>query len=224
MKVIILLFVSILITSAKTNAQRTIITIGDSNGASKQGWVNQLKSIRTQDSIFNYSISGNTIGFDNNGMEKLNTLKSVTSYLTDASKKSTTRRIDDVIILLGTNDCKKVFASRNDEVAQNLEQLILSIKKDTIIANSASQIYIVTPPPFDKDSVLIDKYKGGDERIRALLPQFMAIALRTNCQFIDIYHEVKPTFHQLTTDGIHLTAEGSKTIAQSISRFLDKSN
>ena len=60
MKIIKLVFFlcSWFITTVSVNAQRTIVTIGDSNGANEDGWVNQLKSIRPQDSILNYSISG----------------------------------------------------------------------------------------------------------------------------------------------------------------------
>lgn len=203
------------------SAQRIIPTIGDSNGASNTGWVNQLKSIRKQDSIFNYSISGNTIGFDNLGIEKLNTLRNINAHLEDAARRSKTGRIDDIVILLGTNDCKKVFADSSDQIVLNLEKLIHLIKEQKAVIDSKSEIYIVLPPPFGEDSILLDKYKNGEQRVRALLPKFMSVALRNECHFIDIYHELKPRFNQLSTDGVHLNAEGSMIIARSVSRFLD---
>ena len=213
--------VIILISFTNSLAQRTIVTIGDSNGANEHGWVNQLKSIRTQDSIFNYSISGNTIGFDNLGHKKLNTLKNITTHLEDAAGRSMTGRIDDVVILLGTNDCKKIFADSADQVVQNLEKLIQSIKEQKSIIASESDIYIVSPPPFGEDSILLDKYKAGDQRVRSLLPEFMKVALNYKCHFIDIYHELKPKFTQLHTDGVHLNSGGSMIIAIAVSRFLD---
>jgi hypothetical protein len=54
-----------------------IFTLGDSNGALPFGWVNQLKKIRPDDTIFDISISGNTIGFNNNGRASLNTLSNI---------------------------------------------------------------------------------------------------------------------------------------------------
>jgi len=210
--------------SAQMLAQRTIVTIGDSNGASDMGWVNKLKSIRTQDSIFNYSISGNTIGFDNLDNEKLNTLKNIHSYIKDASLRSKSGSLDDIIILLGTNDCKKVFENQAEQAIQNLEKLIELIKEQIVIKSSEPVIYIVTPPPFGEDSILLDKYHGGDERVRQLLPGFMKVALEQHCQFIDVYHELKPQFDQLNIDGVHLNEDGSKLIATTISRFLDKTN
>lgn len=211
----------ILISLLDASAQRAIVTIGDCNGANEYGWVNQLKSIRKQDSIFNYSISGNTIGFDNLGKEKLNTLKNATAYLEDAAKKSVTGQIDDVVVLLGTNDCKKVFEERGFQVVQNLEKLIQLIIQQKAIITLETEIYIVSPPPFGEDSILSEKYNGGDRRVRKLLPGFMEVSLKYECHFIDVYHELKPQFDKLNTDGVHLNPEGSMIIAKAVSKFLD---
>jgi len=54
-----------------------VLAIGDSNGAKEYGWVDQLKKVHFEDFIYNTSISGNTIGFNNNDQEKLNTLLNV---------------------------------------------------------------------------------------------------------------------------------------------------
>lgn len=216
-----LILVAILSTLNLT-AQRTIVAIGDSNGASKTGWVIQLKLMRPLDSIFNYSISGNTMGFDNLGDEKLNTLKNIDDYLADAKTRSVTGTIDDVVILLGTNDCKAVFKERGDEVLKNLENLIKSIQNNTEINADPVGIFVGSPPPIADDSIMLDKYKGGDVRLKRLLPEFMAIALRAESYYIDIYNELRPNYDEFHTDGIHLNKKGSKMVSASISRFLDK--
>ena len=215
-------FIFLLHAMVFCNAQRSIMAIGDSNGTSETGWVNQLKSMRPQDSIFNYSISGNTIGFDNLGNEKLNTLKNIKRYLKSANIKSSGKGIDDVIILLGTNDCKKVFEGREEEVLENMKSLVVAIKTDHNLTPASANIYMVTPPPVAPDTVLLDKYKGGDKRLQKLLPGFMSIAFDKECFYVDIYNELYPTFHKLHIDGIHLNALGSKMVATSISKFLDK--
>jgi lysophospholipase L1-like esterase/pimeloyl-ACP methyl ester carboxylesterase len=208
--------------NSSVEAQRTIVTIGDSNGASDIGWVHQLKSMRTQDSIFNYSISGNTIGFDNRRNEKLNTLKNIERYLTDSERRAGDKSIDDIVILLGTNDCKRVFADRVREVLANLQTLISEIQERTYTGGAVPDIFIVTPPPIGADSILQTKYHGGDLRLQQLLPGFLEIALGTKSHFIDIYNELKPIFGDLNTDGIHLNEKGSKMVAATVSRFLDK--
>ncbi len=121
-------------------AQHTLVAIGDSHGAKPNGWANQLKSMRGDDKLINYSTSGNTIGFDNNGKEELNTLRKINSYISDAKEKSLSGSLDAVLILLGTNDCKKVFENRGDEVLQNLEKLIQQILSLDVIDSLKSDM------------------------------------------------------------------------------------
>ena len=71
---------------------RCILTIGDSNGASGEGWVTQLARLRKDDQIINTCISGNTIGFDNLGSESLNTLKNIGTYINTAKDSSGVRQ------------------------------------------------------------------------------------------------------------------------------------
>lgn len=215
-----LCFIIFCITVNSLFAQRTIVTIGDSNGAAAFGWVNQLKVIRPQDSIFNYSIGGNTIGFDNLEREELNALKNIDQNLVNARKRSDSGVLDDVIIMLGTNDCKLVFDGRRDEILGNLENLIKRIK--AFQPEESMNIYIVTPPPIGPDSILLEKYQGGDTRVQALLPGYLDIALKTGSAFVNIYQELKPDFENLNTDGIHLNEKGSKLVARALNPFLDK--
>ena len=72
-----------------------------------------------ESSIVNLSESGRTIGFDNNGRERLNALKNIDSYLDKAQVEK--KRYDYIIVCLGTNDSKKMFDSRQEEVSENLK-------------------------------------------------------------------------------------------------------
>jgi lysophospholipase L1-like esterase len=85
-----------------------ILTIGDSNGAFEGSWVEKLKQAHDGYLIYNTSVSGNTIGFNNNNKTSLNTLLNVDRYLDEADDYLD--GLDDIIIMLGTNDCKAVFA------------------------------------------------------------------------------------------------------------------
>ncbi len=202
-------------------AQRAIVAIGDSNGTSETEWVGQLQRLRPQDSIFNYSISGNTIGFDNRQNEKLNTLRNIDRYLSDAISRAPEGHIDDIILLIGTNDCKRVYEDSTQKVIDNLQKLIIAIQ-DNENADAMTNVYIVTPPPMGPDSMLLGKYQGGDQRVRSLLPGFLEISLNHNCHFVDIYSELKPSFPEYNIDGIHLNERGSIVVAKRISGFLDK--
>jgi lysophospholipase L1-like esterase len=192
---------------------KNILLIGDSNGAFKHGWANQLKKIMPNNFIVNTSISGNTIGFDNSGYQHLNTLRMVDSYLKKGVDQMQT--IDYIVIVLGTNDCKAVFDNRLKEVPKNLKKLIKKIQKSDILPKTP-KIIVVTPPPYGDDNILKEKYKGGSERVRFLKTEYSKIAKKTNVAYLDIQTPLEPVFKSLSKDGVHLIKEGQTIIAKLI--------
>ena len=196
---------------------KKILVLGDSNGALTIGWVNQLKKLRPDDFIINTSVSGNTIGFDNLNNPKLNTLKMLDSYLQKGAEND--GAFDCVLILLGTNDCKLVFDKQLNEVPANLEKLISNLRISTKINNS-TRIVVVSPPPYGKDEILLEKYKGGEKRADFLTTEFAKIAEKMNAEFVDVHTALKPSFDVLSNDGVHLSEEGQKIIAKKINAQL----
>jgi lysophospholipase L1-like esterase len=192
-----------------------ILVIGDSNGASQRGWVYQLDRLRNgSDRLINYSIGGNTIGFDNLGRDTLNTLKNISRYIVNA--EDSIQRLDKILICLGTNDCKAVFDTLQSQVSLNLEKLILSIRNHPYSMGNKPDIVIITPPPIADDSLLLPKYFGGKERLEKLLPFYRIIANKYGCRYVDIYHPLSTDFKSFTLDGIHLNEPGSLRAAEII--------
>ncbi|MBN2314477.1 MAG: hypothetical protein JXM79_11145 [Sedimentisphaerales bacterium] len=199
---------------------KKILAVGDSNGAFSYGWVRQLAHLRFDDWIYNTAISGNTIGFDNNNNEKLNTLRNIDSYISDASTQLS--GLDAIIIMLGSNDCKAVFTDQLERVPENLRSLIDKIKSNAIYQEYQPTIFIVSPPPYGPDEMLIEKYCHGGERIATLVPQFKDIAERKQCIYVDNYERLKGIFEYVTPDGTHLTPEGQKLMATIINNALNE--
>ena len=158
-----LIFIAILISVTLIHAgparTQTLLTIGDSNGASAHGWVVQLQNSMPDARIINRSFSGNTIGFDNNGQAKLNTLRNIDNYITTAINEAKPQSIDKILICLGTNDCKAVYADSQAQVPLNMRKLITVIRER--LNGNTPAIIIISPPPYGPDSILPDKYKGG---------------------------------------------------------------
>ena len=188
-----------------------ILTIGDSNGALPFGWVYQLKQIRTNDTIFNISISGNTIGFNNLGRSTLNTLSNAGNHMTKAYDKLGS--IDRIILMIGTNDCKSVFKDSLHLVAGNMTKLITAIREISMKHKDDPVIYIVSPPPFGPDELVGEKYAGGMERVSVLNKQLQVIAKEESVHFINTCEILYPVFRHISSDGVHLNAEGQKMIA-----------
>lgn len=198
---------------------KKILTLGDSNGAAENGWVNQLRKIRFEDFIYNESKPGRTIGFYNFGDTSLNALANIEKYLDNAVKNLIT--VDDIIIMLGSNDCKAVFDDQLKKVPKNLDEMVKKIKSHPFYRTNKPTIHIVSPPPYGKDENMLAKYHGGSERIAWLYPRFKEVAKKNGCNFIDVYSKLLPKWDDYAKDGIHLIAEGQITIAKTISSAID---
>lgn len=196
---------------------QNILAIGDSNGAHPRGWVHQLQQIRFPDLIINKSISGNTVGFNNLGSARKNTLRNINTYMKTTINAA--GGLDAVVILLGTNDSKAVFEGRSDEVVSHYETLIQRIR-GWFQKGQAPEILIVSPPPYGPDRILKAKYKGGAGRVARLTKKFKDLATRTNCRFVNIHDPLKPVFPVLSKDGVHLSEEGQRIIAKYINQAL----
>lgn len=211
-----------LIPYKKTSSKKiNILTLGDSNGANKDGWVDQLKMMIPESFIYNISKGGRTIGFDNQGKKDLNALANIDDYLNEAQQKIGNKKYDYIIVCLGTNDTKKVFADNQNEVAVNFEKLLNKIKSHSIAKNSKTKFLYITPPPIRTNNIL-DKYDGSNDRLLLLLPQLKTVADQNNFKVIDIYHPLLGILDYYAQDGIHMAGSGQEIIASHILEFIEK--
>lgn len=207
----------LLIAFYSVRAQKKIVAIGDSHGAAAHGWVSQLRELRPNDSIYSFCVSGNTIGFDNNGKPELNELRMLNEHL-----ETTLRvfgRVDYFIVLLGTNDCKAAFAVQQREVPENLRRLLTGLQgygSGLVIP----AIVLVTPLPISDDDKLDPKYHGGAARLSALSPSYHSLASEFGVPLVDLYALLNADYESLNTDGIHLTEEGYGRIAGAINKAI----
>jgi lysophospholipase L1-like esterase/pimeloyl-ACP methyl ester carboxylesterase len=204
-----------------TSLEYNILTLGDSNGANKDGWVDQLKKMMPKSYFVNISQSGRTIGFDNNGKKELNELANIDNFMDDARKQIGSRKYDFIIVCLGTNDTKSVFADRQKEVVANFDELLKKIKNHSLTKNPKPKLIYVTPPPI---RIKIEaKYLGGNERLNQLIPQFTGIAKQNGFQVVDIYHPLQGILDYYSVDGVHMAGSGQEIIASQIIEAILKS-
>lgn len=197
-----------------------LLIIGDSNGAAKDGWVAQLMKLRPDDVFLNLSIPGNTIGFNNLDRDTLNTKKNIVRYLQRG--EDSLKRMDKILILLGTNDCKAIFKDHQDVVIPNLEAILSEI--DAYPFKKKPRVYLISPTPFAPDSLLNEKYKGGEERLSLLIPKMEEVARNRNIPFLNLHDSIFPEYSRLNKDGVHLNEKGAQKAAEIIQRFVDENN
>lgn len=219
MKKLILLFLIFLFIVRISAQKKNVMVLGDSNGAFDSGWVYQLSRLHPEVNFINFSIAGNTIGFDNLNKDTLNTLKNINKYLKKALEVS--GKIDIILIMLGTNDCKAIYDSLQPKVVKNLDSLI-NILVNYKYPVKKPDIVIITPPPAGHDSILQSKYYGILKRLKNLIPEYKKIALKYNVHFIDIFTPLEKDLYELTTDGIHFKTIGYIKIAEIIDNSLKK--
>ncbi|MBJ6107675.1 hypothetical protein JAO73_01535 [Hymenobacter sp. BT523] len=189
-----------------------IFTLGDSNGTFPHSWPKQLELALPRAQVFNISKSGRTIGFVNNGDSTLNSLLVIDENLRKAAEFTKDRPFDFVVLELGTNDAKAVFADRQKEVPANLETLIKKIKNCPYPAISKARIIIISPPPYGTKAEALPKYQGGDARVRAMSIAFQKVAHRTHSQFVNGYNTPGLDINAMTADGLHLDAAASRVL------------
>lgn len=205
----------------KHTSRLKVVCIGDSNGAAENGWPQQLGKLMPYSSLVNISISGNTIGFNNLEQPRLNTLGNINQYLDSAFSK-TGSNPDLLLIGLGTNDAKAVFAGKQDSVRQNLSKLIRSVK-DYCIRHQKKipRICVISPPPADNTKADPVKYGGAGERIIANNIHFRNICNEQQIDFLDIHTALLAGLENRTTDGIHLTETTQFEVAVRLIRYIN---
>jgi len=220
----LLLFPVMLVAQQKAASDKplNILTLGDSNGTFPHSWPKQLKLALPDAEVFNISKSGRTIGFVNNDDSTLNSILVIDENLKKAAEHTKDRPFDFIVLELGTNDGKAVFADRQKEVPVNLEKLIKKIKSSSYSTISNAKIIIISPPPYGLKAQETEKYKGGDKRVKKMSKAFKKVAKRNNCFFVDGYKTPGLDINTMTNDGLHLDAVASKKLIEPVLALLIK--
>jgi lysophospholipase L1-like esterase len=193
-----------------------IFTLGDSNGTFPHSWPKQIQWALPNAQVFNISKSGRTIGFVNNGDTTLNSLMVIDENLRKAADFTGNRPFDFIVLELGTNDGKAVFASRQQEVAANLQKLIDKIKNCSYPSISKARIIIISPPPYGAKAEATEKYTGGGQRVKAMSKTFKKVAKHNHCLFVNGYETPGLNIDTMTADGLHLDAVGSRKLIEPV--------
>lgn len=209
---ILILFILTLSACTTGFKQRNILVIGDSNGE-REGWVYHLQQIRGGGPIVNTSLSGNTFGFNYDGERSKNTLDNLTVYLRKGYAEM--GGIDEVIIALGTNDCKARFSDDHAKIQENLSSLLTRAAAFfTERGQDVPRFVLLTPPPMD-DSKLAE-FAGGEACIAELSAAVRAAAAAEGICLVDIQDKPGKKLLEFSKDGIHFNAEGYRKWAEAI--------
>lgn len=201
-------------TTSMSDKKLNILTLGDSNGTFPYSWPKQIQLALPNSNVYNISKSGRTIGFLNLGDSTLNSLSVIDENLKKASDATASKPYDYIVMQLGTNDGKAVFADRQQEVPGNMEKLIQKIKGWPNPVISKAKIVIISPPPYGSKAETTEKYAGGNQRMKTLNEAFKKLAKKDGCIFISGYTTPGLDVETMTVDGLHLNAIGSRKLIE----------
>ena len=195
-------------------SKKNLLVIGDSNGAGK-GWVYELQRLRGGGPLVNTSLSGNTVGFNYGGGElRTNTLESLTNYLRKGYAEM--GGIDEILIGLGTNDCKVEFADERDRILANLDTLLN--RTDRFFEERGQEmprVVILSPPPLN-DVGVMPLFSGATSCTKEVTEAFRALATKRGHCFVDLQANPGPAVLDYSKDGIHFSQQGYEALAKAV--------
>jgi acyl-CoA thioesterase-1 len=206
--------------SSSLKKKLNLLTLGDSNGTFPYSWPHQLQLALPNAQVFNISKSGRTIGFVNLGDSSLNSILVIDENLKKAAEFTKDRPFDFIVIELGTNDAKAVFAEQQKQVPRNLQTLVQKIKFSPYSTINKARIVIISPPPYGDKAEAQAKYKGGDKRVKKMSKRFKKSAKRNGCFYVNGYKTPGLDMNKMSADGLHLDAEASKKLIAPVLKIL----
>lgn len=129
--------------------------------------------------------------------------------------------VDLVILMLGTNELKATYNKTAEEIGEMLEQYFVKVilARKSQISNKYPKLLIVTPPVVNEDVEYCkanNKYVGATKKSKELNDIYKSIAEKYNCYFLD------NDGLETGEDGVHLTKESHKKLAEELKEEIDK--
>jgi lysophospholipase L1-like esterase len=177
----------------------------------KTRWTKLLeKDLGSGYEVIEDGFNGRTTVFDDPGVEGRNGKESLVPGLKD------NRPLDLVILMLGTNDIKPLFARCAKDIADGIETLVrIILDPETHEGLPAPEILVVSPIEV-RESIVDSCYSDGFGLLKAvamskeLPPLVEAVAKRNGCHYIDAAKYAVAS----DIDAIHLDEKGHASLAR----------
>lgn len=192
------------------SACRRILIWGDSNSSlpnQRQCWPSTLeKQSRGRFQIFNESLSGRTVGCDSGELNSLRCFeKKIKRY----------HYINDLLIMLGTNDLKMSYGPPSGaQIADDLN----AVTDIAFAHHPETHLAYLLPPPVGPG--LDGDFYRADERMRQLCAQIQILADRRKISLLDLQSILQVPAH-IDADGIHLNSNGRYAVSAAVMKFLE---
>jgi lysophospholipase L1-like esterase len=121
--------------------------------------------------------------------------------------------LDLVVLMLGTNDCKKRFSVSAFDIGRSAGLLLDMIQRSGCGPGGASpQVLLVSPPPFGRMSEFAEMFEGGHEKCERLSRYYRQHAEQRGCRFFESGTVVRAS----DGDGLHLEAADQVKLGEAL--------
>ena len=178
-------------------------------------WTCRLQKALGEDClVIEEGLSGRTTVFRDPLYEGLSGLDAIYSCLMSHE------RVDLLIVMLGTNDCKERFGVGPANIAIGMERLLKKAMSIDAWRNGKPNILLIAPPHIGEGLYLRPEGKtmgrGCPEKSAALAPYYRELAGRLGCHFLDA--EGLAEFNR--ADCMHLSRRGHEQLAEKLAELV----
>ena len=176
-------------------------------------WTGRLAKALGEDfHIIEAGTNGMTIAFGEDGDgARSNGMKCLPYFL------NAHRPLDGVVIMLGTNDTKEIFASSAGEITENMRRMIASVRENPFLAGTPVKILLIAPVPLViQDPPVYNMTPSSGEISRRLGACYRKMAEEEGVYFAD----AGEWGIELNPDGCHLSRVGHYTFACRMEKLL----
>lgn len=126
--------------------------------------------------------------------------------------------LDQVIVLLGTNELKHEMNMTAEQVGHSMKKLLeIIINRPSQFRTNFPKVTLLSPPIINEDTEYCktgDKYLGATKKSRELVKVYETIAAKLNIKFIALNNIVPGA------DGIHIDADEHAKVANLVYKSL----
>ena len=117
-----------------------------------------------------------------------------------------------VVLMLGTNDLKERFNLSAEDIAGNIEKLILLIKETSLEEQGNLPKIILISPTLVNEQVddFLEGFVGAEKKSRQFADAYEPVAERNDCLLVNIADYIQPS----NIDGVHFEKEAHAKIAE----------
>lgn len=147
-----------------------------------------------------------TIGYQRNGKKIL------------ANCLMSHKPLDMILIMLGTNDLKRIYNANPYEIAKGIDALIQIVKSLSCgnDNNVSPEIRIISPPALGNLSEFADQFVGASNKINLLPKEYKRVADVNSVLFFNATEKIKGS----NIDGVHLDEKNHQRLGELLAKWI----